>query len=64
MDELTTLLSQLNFNFNVMAITENCIFKGKKPFFNFNFENFHEPIHTPTEASVGSSMLDILNNLS
>lgn len=47
-----------------MAITETCILKSKKLSFNFYLENCHEPLHTPTEASVGGTMLYVSKNLS
>ena len=62
-DVLTTLLSQCNLLFDIIAITETRFVKGVKPSFDFNLNGYHEPVYTPTEASVGGALLYISHNV-
>ena len=61
-DDLCTLLSQLNHNFGILAITETRI-NSSAPSLNFQLPNYSIE-HTPTESSAGGVLLYISNRYS
>ena len=61
-DELNTMLSLLNFEFNIIGVTETRIINNFSPPININIEGYVIE-HTPTDASCGGALLYISNKL-
>ena len=61
-DELDTMLSMLDINFDIIGITETKIQKKKNPNFHIELEGF-KCFSTPTESEKGGSLLYISNQL-
>ena len=61
LDELSTMLSLLNFNFSVIGITETRLRKDIGVSIPISIEGYSYE-HTPTEASCGGSLLYISDN--
>ena len=62
-EDLRVMLQMLNFNFDIIAISESKLQVGVEPNVNINIEGFQEPISTPTEASKGGVLLYIANGI-
>ena len=61
-DELNTMLNILDFDFNIIGITESRIKQNISPSTNINIEGYTIE-HTPTESSCGGALLYIHNKL-
>ena len=53
----------LNFNFDIIAISESKLQLGADPQVNINLKGFQNPISTPTEASNGGVLLYIADGI-
>ena len=62
-DEFSTALDMLNFKFDVIAISESLLIKGKNPIVDFHLDGYHPPIGTPTESSKGGVLMYISDSL-
>ena len=60
--DLETLLALLNFEFNIIAITETKILKNCQPTFDLTLQNY-TLFQTPTESNSGGAILYISNNI-
>ena len=58
-DELESALSLLNFNFDVIGISETKIKKGINPDYDLNIEGYKKPYSTPTESGKGGVIIYI-----
>ena len=56
-DKLRTLLTELDFDFDFIAITESKIKYNTEPSIDINLENYHPPVNTPTQAEKGGVLL-------
>ena len=61
-DELQTVLTMLDYKFDVIGISETKLFKNIKPTFNINLEGY-KCFHVNTEAVKGGSLLYISDTL-
>ena len=61
-DDLSTSLSQLKFNFDIIAITEHKI-KNDSPYQNVELPGYHEFIFDPTLTSHGSTRFYVKESL-
>ena len=57
-EDLKVLLQTLNFDFDIIAITETKLKKDVEPTSDINLQNY-EYIHTPTEADKGGTLIYI-----
>ena len=62
-EELRICLNILNFKFDIIALSESKILKGKEPVMDINLVGYHDPIGTPTEATKGGVLLYISDEL-
>ena len=62
-EDLRIILQMLNFNFDIIAISESKLQVGIEPKVNINLSGFQNPISTPTEASKGGVLLYIANGI-
>ena len=62
-DDFNILLSELNLSFDILAITESRIKKYSSSSINLQLNNYSIE-HTPTESSVGGTLLYINKRLS
>ena len=61
-EELTILLNMLNYNFDVLAISETKLYKGIQPAKDINIPSY-QCEQTPTEANKGGTLLYIADKL-
>ena len=61
-EELETLLTLLDYRFDVMGITETKLQKDKPPIYDINI-NGYNCYHTPSESTKGGAMLYIQNEI-
>ena len=61
-DELKILLQLLNFEFDVIGISETKLIKNEEPVINISLPNYTY-VHTPSEAQKGGTLLYISNRL-
>ena len=61
-EELETILSMINFKFDVMGLTESKIRKNIDPITKLNFDGY-QVYSTPTEVEKGGSMLYVATRL-
>ena len=62
-DELRTALDILKFKFDVIALSESLLIKGKKPIIDIHLDGYHPPIGTPTESTKGGVLMYISDSL-
>ena len=62
-DELRAALDILKFKFDVIALSESLLIKGKKPIVDININGYHSPIGTPTESTKGGVLMYISDSL-
>ena len=55
-DELETIINILDYNFDIMGITETKICKSSEPIIDINLEGYNY-FSTPTEAEKGGSLI-------
>jgi hypothetical protein len=63
-DKLRTLLTELNFDFDIIAITESKLKSNTEPTIDISIENYHPPVNTPTQAEKGGVLLYINKRIS
>ena len=61
-DQLHTLISEININFDLIGVTESRLKKGRTRTINIDIKGYTFE-HTPTEASCGGSLLYIKDTL-
>ena len=61
--ELRIMISMLEINFDVIAISESKLMKGSEPIVDISLDGYHYPVGTNTEASKGGVLLYIKNSL-
>ena len=61
-DDFNRLLNELNFSFDILAVTETRIKKGSSSRINLQLSNYSTE-HTPTESSAGGTLLYISKRL-
>lgn len=62
-DELRSALDILNFRFDVIALSESLVIKGKQPIIDINIDGYHPPLGTPTESTKGGVLMYVSNSL-
>jgi hypothetical protein len=56
-NELKILLQLMDFNFDILAISESKLQKGIEPIIDISLDGYHKPIGTSTEATKGGVLL-------
>jgi len=62
-DELRAALDILKFKFDVIALSESLLIKGKEPIIDINIDGYHSPIGTPTESTKGGVLMYVSDSL-
>ena len=62
-DDLRFILSQINFNFDIIGISEHKILKDTAPSNNITISGYDEFKFEPTETNYGGTGFDIKDNL-
>ena len=62
-EELKTLLQLMNHKFDILAISESKIQKGRKPILDITIEGYQTPLGIPTESTKGGVLLYVSNEL-
>ena len=62
-EELKTILQMLNYKFNVLAISESKLQKGRKLIIDISIEGYQSPLSVPTEAAKGGVLLYVSDEL-
>ena len=62
-DELRIALQMLKFKFDVIAISESLLIKGKLPIVDISLQGYHQPVGTPTESTKGGVLLYVSDSL-
>ena len=62
-EDLRTLLSTLDFNFDVIAISESKLLCDILPIVDITIEGYKTPLSTATEATKGGFLLYVANHI-
>ena len=62
-DDLRSALDILKFKFDVIALSESLLIKGRTPIIDIHINGYHPPIGTPTESSKGGVLLYVSDSL-
>ena len=62
-EDLRIVLQILNFNFDIIAISESKLQDGIEPQIDITLNGFQTPISTPTKASKGGVLLYVANHI-
>ena len=62
-EEFRSVLSMLNFNFDVICLTESKLIKNIPPTVDILIPNYQNPVGTPTEATKGGVLIYVRNGI-